>query len=405
MNNKGEYKNAISKSVASTIGFFQRIEWVNTKRSLDQDIIKGIFIVLLVIYHLLKVSGIGYDIITAICNPMMVFFFVVTGYNHRRQVNKGEYGSLMFRRFKQLIVPVVICSTICFIVLLLYGYCANVKGFNPATWTTTYFEMWLSRSFLRHYKIKFVSFVLNCFVVNWFFIVLFISYALFYLIVNYVLKDMKRLFPAIVILLMITTILCVYKVQYLPFCLGIVPLTCALQLLGSAMRKYNFLDFSKKKIWQIVIECLIASAILFYLAYSFKTFGMLQNGEIGLNPKYGIFEPLYTFALGFISTYALYRIGYLLSRLRYFNFFAFFSQNAVYYCVIHLTIGRFFGIVLNIPPYNPKVPYSLYNTLCSILNIVIVLTICTAIVIIIKIVKQWLKERKNNHLIASTNKS
>ncbi|MBQ7203816.1 MAG: acyltransferase family protein, partial [Eubacterium sp.] len=74
-------------------------------RMLEQDIAKGIAIILVMALHTLTLSKEIYNILGGLFGFIMPFYFFMAGYNHRP--NRYTYKEIIRKRMKQIGIPFI----------------------------------------------------------------------------------------------------------------------------------------------------------------------------------------------------------------------------------------------------------------------------------------------------------
>ena len=148
-------------------------------RMIEQDIAKGIAIILVIALHTLTLKSSIYNILGGIFGFIMPFYFFMAGYNHRPY--RYTYKEILKRRFKQIIIPFFTYSISILIIAAIY-YMA-CKGYTIKMVLMTYLNLLLSNPFCRQVGIEIISGGLyNTIMAFWFIQMLFAASLIFYLV-------------------------------------------------------------------------------------------------------------------------------------------------------------------------------------------------------------------------------
>ena len=123
------------------------------KRMLEQDIAKGIAIILVIALHTLTLKKEIYNILGGLFGFIMPFFFFMAGYNHRPY--RYTYKEIVLKRIRQIGVPFLTYSIS--ITLIAGAYYMIAEGCTFKEVVDSYLTLLLTRPFASSIGIFFQS--------------------------------------------------------------------------------------------------------------------------------------------------------------------------------------------------------------------------------------------------------
>ena len=243
-------------------------------RMLEQDIAKGIAIILVMALHTLTISKGIYNILGGLFGFIMPFYFFMAGYNHRPY--RYTYKEIIRKRIKQIGIPFLTYSIS--ITLISGAYYMIAEGYTFKMVVDSYLTLILTRSFATSIGIQQTTGPYNCIMVGWFIIMLFMASMIFYAVVDYALSKPGRFISIFAGLLIITMIFGHFNIV-LPLHVCEAPAVAAIMLMGALFGQKELLA-PKLKRWVIVVNSLVAYGIFIVLALMFRGSGFISGGSM-----------------------------------------------------------------------------------------------------------------------------
>ena len=243
-------------------------------RMLEQDIAKGIAIILVMALHTLTISKGIYNILGGLFGFIMPFYFFMAGYNHRPY--RYTYKEIIRKRIKQIGIPFLTYSIS--ITLISGAYYMIAEGYTFKMVLDSYLTLILTRPFATSIGIRQMTGPYNCIMVGWFIIMLFMASLIFYAVVDYALSKPGRFISIFAGLLIITMIFGHFDIV-LPLHVCEAPAVAAIMLMGALFGQKELLA-PKLKRWVIVVNSLVAYGIFIVLALMFRGSGFISGGSM-----------------------------------------------------------------------------------------------------------------------------
>ena len=243
-------------------------------RMLEQDIAKGIAIILVMALHTLTISKGIYNILGGLFGFIMPFYFFMAGYNHRPY--RYTYKEITRKRIKQIGIPFLTYSLS--ITLISGAYYMIAEGYTFKMVVDSYLTLILTRPFASSLGIRQMTGPYSCIMVGWFIIMLFMASLIFYAVVDHALSKPGRFISVFTGLLMITMIFGHFDIV-LPLHVCEAPAVAAIMLTGALFGQKELLA-PKLKRWVIVVNCIVAYGIFITLALMFRGSGFISGGSM-----------------------------------------------------------------------------------------------------------------------------
>ena len=330
-------------------------------RMIEQDIAKGLMIFAVVFIHCVPLTKLVDTILRAILGMVIPFFFFISGFNYKKPsqapTNRKEwftlYGKRVRKRLRQILVPLLFCSTI----LLGISFVIVAITKNPEV-PVTYLDMlksfggfWISEPLS--------SKVLNwptigtyignerLFEPNWFILHMVLAYVVFYAVVDWALSNKKRYASVLFALVTASCLLnwLCFKFSFkLPWGLENAAAYASIMLMGCGVKKKNLFSEERytKKYWPW-INCVCCFAICIALGFLWPRAGQISgSGQIckvfyEICPEFAIIEIPFTLVYSVISSYFLIWFCKLLAKVRAIKFyFSYLGRNSLMILVFHL---------------------------------------------------------------------
>ena len=376
----------------------------NKPRMLEQDVAKGLGVVMIMALHILTIAGSAYKIAGGLFGFILPFFFFIAGYNYHG--SQYSYWQIVRRRFKQIIVPFLIYSIV--ITVLAGSYFLIVQAvvpvddlpntfINPITHekdiysvseiVRTYVRMFLTRPPATSLGITSNGSLYSCIMMFWFVQMLFVGTLVFHAVVDHALKSVYNCVSIVVGLLGITMILAHFGI-HLPFYLGEAPAVAAIMLMGAVFGRFNLLgQHAKKSV--IVVNGIVAYGIFLVLAWRFQGSGFIMGGTL-CDDTLVEWSVLLTFIFAIVGSYAFVHFCRLLVNLKWIGpACVWCGQNSLRLMMLHGIVTLFVSHIFNVPPFQTAIR-AVESNLDTIYVFVCVMIVTVALVKFISFVrKQW----------------
>ncbi len=240
----------------------------------EQDIAKGIAILLVIALHTLTLHQTVYVLLGGLFGFIMPFFFFMAGYNHRP--GRYTYREIIRRRLKQLVRPMLIYSIA--ITLVAGIYLVLTGQYTPGDVVNDYLMMLLSRHCAKWVGITESGLLFKTIMFFWFIQMLFVASLIFYAVVDYALSKVSR-FVSVASGLMILTMVFAHFDVHLPFYITEAPAIAAMMLFGAMFGQHKLLSrHAKKRI--IALNAVAAYGIFLVLATMYRGAGFIMGGSL-----------------------------------------------------------------------------------------------------------------------------
>ncbi|MBQ7173106.1 MAG: acyltransferase family protein [Clostridia bacterium] len=295
------------------------------KRDYAQDIAKGIGILLVVFVHIFDYPK-WYEIIMAITGVwLMPFFFTLSGYYYRPGARTP--GECIRRRAKQLLKPYFIYSGVIWFCTTVYNLIVASTSFGETLWESVkqYLTFLFSRNSLvlvglaekgkmatpSSLSVSFTSIT----VPFWFIAMMFFADIIFFLIADFALAKMKRFISVTSGLILLSFLLNVLVDAIgfgLPWNIQNVPMATALMLVGAMFGQTKLLSKETVKTKWLVINSLVALAIVALIQWQFPGAGSFSAGVFFY---FGAVEVFPCVLLGIIAPFMLVSFSRLIEKI------------------------------------------------------------------------------------------
>ncbi len=321
-------------------------------RDQNPDIIKGIGILLVIIYHLVyrAKNGTMDQLIRESIWLYMPLYFLLSGYYFR--LRDESIGKQIGIRLKKLLVSVLVA---CFIVLLIGGiYCLIVHDYSMFDWGRDALFTFLRPEFSTKLFPDWGDVGLLFWNLSqvWFIWTMVWSYVFFIPLASYVLGHIKREIVAIVVLLGVQVPLYLWCPP-LSWSLNLVPIYMVIMLIGKMLSEYHIIEWLVT-LWPILLfvialACFTAHFVLFQWAgtdwvYAGKIGGLVGGTLETLSGWEVLIFPLQTLIGGF----AFFALAELLSHIRFLaRALAWVGRHTITFLMYHAFFSMFMTDILN----------------------------------------------------------
>lgn len=359
------------------------------ERMIEQDIAKGIAIILVIALHTLTLKSSIYNILGGIFGFIMPFYFFMAGYNHRPY--RYTYKEILKRRFKQIIIPFFTYSISILIIAAIY-YMA-CEGYTIQKALMTYLNLLLSNSFCKQVGIEIISGGLySTIMVFWFIQMLFAASLIFYLVVDYALEKASRLISIVIGLLSITMLFGHFNF-HLPFYLAEAPAIAAIMLVGAFFGQKELLS-NKTKLLFIIMNSIIAYALFIILAMLFQGSGFIAGGNLW-DKRIHEWAVLLSFVFAIVGTYPFVHVCRLLRNVKFVSKgLAWCGNNSMPLLFIHGVVQLYICVILKMQPFRMSFS-SNENDFRTFYVLALEIIFSVLIIILISFIKKKIKNIKN----------
>ena len=380
----------------------------NKPRMLEQDVAKGLGVIMIMALHILTIAGSAYKIAGGLFGFILPFFFFIAGYNYHG--SQYDYWQIVKRRFKQIIVPFLIYSIV--ITVLAGSYFLIVQAMvsadnlpntfiNPITHEKdiysvseiirTYLRMLLTRPTAASLGITSNGSLYSCIMMFWFIQMLFVGTLVFHAVVDRALQSVYSCVSIVVGLLGTTMVLAHFGI-HLPFYLGEAPAIAAIMIIGAVFGRSNLLGLHAKKS-VIVVNGIVAYGIFLALAWLFQGSGFIMGGTL-CDDTLAEWSVLLTFVFAIVGSYAFVHFCRLLVNLKWIGTACVWcGQNSLRLMMLHGIVTLFVCHIFNVPPFQTAIRASESN-LDTLYVFPCVLIATVALIKLISFVrKQWDSKR------------
>jgi len=359
------------------------------ERMIEQDIAKGIAIILVIALHTLTLKSSIYNILGGIFGFIMPFYFFMAGYNHRPY--RYTYKEILKRRFKQIIIPFFTYSISILIIAAIY-YLA-CEGYTIQKALMTYLNLLLSNSFCKQVGIEIISGGLySTIMVFWFIQMLFAASLIFYLVVDYALEKASRLISIVIGLLSITMLFGHFNF-HLPFYLAEAPAIAAIMLVGAFFGQKELLS-NKTKLLFIIMNSIIAYALFIILAMLFQGSGFIAGGNLW-DKRIHEWAVLLSFVFAIVGTYPFVHVCRLLRNVKFVSKgLAWCGNNSMPLLFIHGVVQLYICVILKMQPFRMSFS-SNENDFRTFYVLVLEIIFSVLIILLISFIKKKIKNIKN----------
>lgn len=326
-----------------------------------QNIVKGLLISSVIFFHALLLMALpnansvltDHNLLLTFFPFLLMVFFFYAGYNYAP--GKRTPKENIKRRTFQLLIPFVI--TFFASTLLIMAICLPTGTSMEAIGQSIVYSLLSEPLSLM---IGYPSNGVICFDLLlalgllWFIYALYIVSIVFFLTVDYLIKEASRLISAIFLLLVIGFCLGQFVGTYLPYTCQCYPVILAIMLLAAYLKQFNFLDKkpeNKKELGFLIINAIVAELIVVgiglfgYFYYGTTMLGALPGGMF--NSYIKGYDAFVSFILGFLGTYAVHQAARVIGKIPVVSFlFEWYGRHSTYVYLFHTIVLSFIHRVI-----------------------------------------------------------
>lgn len=247
------------------------------ERMPEQDIAKGIAILLVVALHTLKLNGTAFTLLGGIFGFIMPFFFFMAGYNHR--VGKYTYKEIIKRRALQLVKPMITYSIS--LTVIAGAFLVLTGQYTIELVANDYLRMLLSPQCASWVGAVSGGVLYKTIMFFWFIQMLFAASLVFYAVADYALSKPSR-FVSVTAGLTAVTMVFAHFDLHLPFYVLEAPAVAAMMLFGALFGQHKLLGrHAGGRI--IAVNAAAAYGIFLALAAMFSGSGFIMGGYLWMS--------------------------------------------------------------------------------------------------------------------------
>ncbi len=315
-------------------------------RMVEQDIAKGLGIVLVIMLHTLTLKREVYLVMGCLVGFILPFYFFMAGYNHRP--GKYTFAENVKKRAAQMLIPFIKYLT--GVMLIVGTYVYFVEDDTLAHIGATYLRALLTKPLTNLLGIETQSDTLSrCVMAFWFILMLFSGSVVFFLFVDRCLSSMSSLISICCGLVGVSMLLAHFEIK-LPFFISEAPAIACLMILGAAFGRHNLLgpDLGRKK---IIINAVIGYAIYLVFAIMFQGSGFIAGGNLCYKPLYEWNIPL-TVIFAITGSYAFVHFCRILTRFKFITaVFSWLGAHTIPLLLLHNVVQFFICRLLKMEPF------------------------------------------------------
>ncbi len=355
---------------------------VKKSRMLEQDIAKGIAILLVLALHTLTLNRNIYFVLGGVFGFIMPFFFFMAGYNHRPY--RYTYREILKKRFKQIVIPFFIYSLSILVIGAVYYMIA--QGYTVGDVALTYLNLLLQNAFCREVGIPVIGGGLSsCIMSFWFIQLLFMASLIFYAVVDYALEKGARLISITAGLLIFTMVFAHFDF-HLPLYLAEAPAVAAIMLMGAFFGQKDLLS-NKTRLLFIIINSVLAYGLFVVLAMMFRGSGFMAGGMLW-DTRIHEWAVLLSFVFAIVGTYPFVHLCRLLTRTGIVcKALVWLGNRSMYLLFIHGIVQLYVCLVLQMEPFRMSFASDV-NDFRTFYVFAIELVVSILIILLIELIKK-----------------
>lgn len=363
------------------------------QRMLEQDIAKGIAIILVMALHTLTITKGIYNILGGIFGFIMPFYFFMAGYNHRP--HRYTYKEIILKRLKQIGIPFLTYSLS--ITAISGAYYILAEGYTFKMVLDSYLTLILTRSFASSIGIHQTTGPYNCIMVGWFIIMLFMASIIFYAVVDFALSKPGRFISIFTGLLIVTMVFAHFNIV-LPLHVCEAPAVAAIMLLGALFGQKELLA-PKLKRWIIILNSVIAYGLFIVLALLFQGSGFIAGGSMW-DKNIKEWAVLLSAVFAVIGTYPFVHFCRLLVKTGFFGkALAWCGNNSMRLLFLHGIAQLFICAILGLEPFRMAF-FSNENDFRTFYVLALEIAASVLVIIVIDFIKKLIKKKKSSEVNA-----
>ncbi len=355
-------------------------------RMVEQDIAKGLAIILVMMLHTLTLKREVFLVLGGVFGFILPFFFFMSGYNHRP--GKYTFAQNVKKRSAQMLIPFITFLTIVTAISGIYYHFA--EGHTLRQIVDIYLKALLTKPLASLLGIE-VPYggMWSCVMVFWFIQMLFTASVVFFLVVDRCLSSLASLISICCGLMAVSMLLAHFEIR-LPFYISEAPAIACLMIVGAAFGKHNLLgpDIGRKK---IVLNAVIAYIIFLVFAAMFRGSGFIMGGQLSSEPLFEWNVPL-TLLFAVTGSYAFVHFCKLLTGLGIISSALIWCGNHTFaLLLLHNLVQLFVCRIFGLEPFRMSVR-SEVNDFRTFGVLVVEIAVTAAVIIVMEKIKKAKKK-------------
>ena len=348
------------------------------KRSLAQDIAKGLCILFVLQLHGIQLTKEIIYPFYAIVSFSMASFFFFSGYNYR---DKGlPLKKLMGQRIGKLLKTYITWTLAVFVIM--GAYFLIRKDARIEDILKSFLASILSESGCKMIGWKLpISLFQHVLAPYWFIQYLITSSIIFYVSVGFCLKSLKKLIAVTVILSGISAVFIHFNI-YLPWGLHVAPSIAAIMLAGAWFGRYRETFDSSKNYLLTVILSIVSLAVVDLIEIGFPGAGVLGAGLLG--EVAGPVEVVFSYLISIFGSYFLVNFGRLIEKVPVISKgLIWLGQHTMIIFLIHRPIAYIIRDAMGLPHFISGDPlYIDHVTLSNLIAFLLMFAVMVPLVIL-----------------------
>lgn len=358
----------------------------------EQDIAKGIAILIVVFVHSVQLRTGAMDWLVATTGYAMPFFFFVSGYNYRP--GKGSWGQNVAKRARQLLLPLLGYSLAVYLIMWIYFAVRQEATLTEGL--RSFASLWLSRSLAQKVglAVEMSSPFGSLMVQAWFLQFMMTGYLIFYFVADYALENCGR-FISVNFALLCVTCLFVHREITLPWGLHAAPLVASMMLFGALFGQKKLLHKGTIPTRWNALNTLAAFGIYLTFGLAFPKAGQFAGGMLGHG--IGYWDVYVTLLAAILGSYVLVNVSKVVEKVKPLGgALRWCGENSLPILLLHTSFIKVFSNMLHVQraPMGAQIEQTDWTTvLVCALSI-----LCTAALIpVIKAGKKLICGGKKKH--------
>ena len=282
------------------------------KRSVEQDIAKGLAILFVIFIHSVQLKSSTMDIVLTFAGYAMPFFFLMSGYYYK--AGRRTWRQNVSKRLRQLLLPLLVYSAAIYIIMYVFFSIRNEANITDAL--TSFASFWLTKPLDLLLKLN--PDPANPFAQlmgpGWFLQYMITGCLIFYFVADYALKDIYR-FISVNFMFVAVTAATISIVPRLPWGIHAAPLVASLMLFGALFGQRKLLETGTiPKKWNVINS---VSAFCIYVIFMllYPRSGTFISAMLGTE-QIGIWDVPFTLMAGILGAYTLVNFCKLVANVK-----------------------------------------------------------------------------------------
>ncbi len=318
------------------------------RRSVEQDIAKGLAILFVIFLHSVQLKSSAMEIVLTFGGYAMPFFFLMSGYYYKP--GRRTWGQNVSKRLRQLLLPLVIYSVSIYIMMYVFFAIRNEANITDAL--ASFASFWLTKPL--DILLKLNPDPANPFTLlmgpGWFLQYMITGCLIFYFVADYALRDIYR-FISVNFMFVAGTAATISVVPRLPWGIHAAPLVASLMLFGALFGQRKLLEAGTvPKKWN-VINAVSAFCIYVIFMLLYPGSGTFISAMLGTE-LIGVWDVPFTLMAGILGTYALVNFCRLAAKGKFLaNGLSWCGRNSLSLMLVNVPVITIMQKCLGLTPY------------------------------------------------------